>query len=150
MATCELCGKQGQIVSALIENVQMDVCISCAKFGQVLHRKSVDTIFHKKQIQAMPKREEPQLSIIENYGEQIRKKRESLGIKQIDLARMVAERESIIQKMENNQFEPSLDLAKKLEKYLKIKLVEEIKDDLKIATAEKTEGFTLGHFVKKK
>lgn len=149
MATCELCGKQGSLVSALIEEVPMDVCAQCTKFGKVLYRPNVQAILQKKQQQFKPK-EEPQLALVEDYAERIRKKREQLGMKQIDLARMVAEKESIIQKFENAEIEPSIDVARKLERHLKIHLVEEIKDDVKIALPEKSEGFTLGHFIKRK
>jgi len=148
MPTCELCGKQGPIVHALIEAVQMEVCGQCARFGQVIQRRDVDAILRKKQERLQPKREEPQLAIVEDYAERIRKRREHLGMKQIDLARMVAEKESVIQKLENSQIEPAIDLARKLESRLGIRLIEQIKDDLKITLPEKTEGFTLGHFLK--
>lgn len=150
MATCELCGKQGNLVSALIEDVSMDVCAQCTKFGRVLHRPNVQAILQRKQQQFRPQKEEPQLAVVEDYAERIRKKREQLGIKQIDIARMVAEKESVIQKFENAEIEPSIEVARKLERHLKIHLIEQIKDDLKIALPEKSEGFTLGHFIKRK
>ncbi len=150
MPTCELCGKQGSLVHALIEAVQMEVCGQCARFGQVIQRRDIDAILRKKQERFQPKREEPQLAIVEDYAERIRHKREHLGMKQIDIAKMVAEKESVIQKLENGQIEPSIDLARKLERRLNIRLIEELKDDLKMASPEKTEGFTLGHFIKTK
>ena len=148
MATCELCGKTAPIVPALVEGVSLDICSACAKFGKILHRPKVEAILQKSPLYHKQKQDEPKFAVVENYADCIRKKREELGIKQIDLARMVAERESVIQKMENGELEPSLDLAKKLEKRLHIKLIEENKDDLKAPLHEKTEGFTLGHFIK--
>ncbi len=152
MPACELCGKQASLVPTLIETVKMDVCTACTRFGQVLQQRQVAAVLQKKQEEQQRKRhrEEPQLSIVEDYADRIRKKREQLGLKQVDLARMIAERESLIQKMETSQFEPPLDLAKKLEKYLHIRLIVEIKEDAVMPGQEKSEGFTLGHFMKAK
>jgi putative transcription factor len=149
MPACELCGKTGATVRAMVEKVQMEVCHACSRFGRVLERRDVDALLHRKRLQAQPKREEPQIAVVPDYAERIRKRREQLGIKQIDLARMVAEKESMVQKMEAGQFEPNIELARKLERKLGISLVQEEKGDVKLPMHEKAEGFTLGHFLKK-
>ena len=54
----------------------------------------------------------------------IRNKRDELGLKQEDFAKMLNEKESIIHKLETGEFKPSLKLAKKLEKKFGLKLIE--------------------------
>ena len=149
MTACELCGKQGPLAHAMVEKVQMEVCHACSRFGRVLERRDVDALLHRKKMQTQPKREEPQFAIVPDYAERIRKRREQLNIKQIDLARMVAEKESLVQKMEAGQFEPPLELAKKLERKLGITLVQQEKGDVRLPMHEEAEGFTLGHFLKR-
>ena len=54
-----------------------------------------------------------------------------MGLKQEELARKINEKESLIHKLENELVEPSLKLAEKLEKFLKIKLIEIYSDENK-------------------
>ena len=61
-------------------------------------------------------------------------------------------KESIIHKIETGSFEPSLKMARKLEKVLKVKLIEEKEEEVEIKpkSNEKpsSEGMTLGDFIK--
>jgi len=65
---------------------------------------------------------EEDYELIENFGEKVKKAREKIGWKQEDLAREIKEKESIIRKIETMEITPSLDIIKKLEKVLNIKL----------------------------
>ena len=85
--------------------------------------------------------------ITPDYSELIKKKREKLGLKQEELAKKIAEKESIIHKIESGQFEPSVELARKLEKFLNIKLIEQ-HEEVKVSLGKKGEGAaTLGDVV---
>ena len=86
--------------------------------------------------------------LAENYPELIKKKRESLNLSQKDFAIKINEKESIIHKIETGAFEPSLALAKKLEKMLNIKLIEEHEEKHEKFKRNKIEGFNLGDFIK--
>ena len=142
-----MCGKiEEPLVRAIIEGVELAVCSKCSKFGKALGpiRRIV-----KKEVQrhVEPKEEKIQL-IAENYSELIKKKRESMGLSQKDFAIKLSEKESTIHHMENHTLEPNLALAKKLEKFLGIKLIEENKEEFDAPKQKKDMGFTLGDFIK--
>jgi len=143
-----MCGKDTDLSTVLVEGVEMEACQACARFGKAIKKPQPDKFvpgFRKKHL---PRQQQPEQGIVSGYGALIRNKREKMGIKQVDLARMLSEKESIIQKIENNQFEPSIALAKKLEKYLKITLIEEITDMPKVELATKSSGVTIGDMIK--
>ena len=73
-----------------------------------------------------------------------------IGLSQKDFASRINEKESMIHKIETGAFEPPLDLAKKLEKILGIKLVEEHLEKHEKFKRSKEGGFTLGDFIKVK
>jgi putative transcription factor len=151
-SSCEMCGGKGAGITVIIEGVSMKVCKNCCSFGKVAprqHRERVEKTFTKRKPRYKSPEEETQERVIASYGSRIQKKRNQLGLKQEELARKVAEKESIIQKMENGNFRPSLAMAKKLERILGIKLIESGVVEKTIHSAGKSEGMTLAHFLKK-
>ena len=149
---CDLCGKTIEsLAKAIIEMVTLDVCNDCAKFGKVIAQpKRLSPKEQHMQIQKREKREEKTELIAEDYPEIIKKKRESMGLTQKDFAIKINEKEAIISKLETGSFAPPLPLARKLEKFLGIKLVEEYREAPLESARKKTEGFTLGDFIKVK
>ena len=152
---CDLCGKvDEQLNRALIEGVELTVCSACSKFGKILapvkrySSKEQHKMMQRAQPQA-PKEEKIDL-IVENYSELIRKKRESMNLSQKDFASKLNEKESTIHKIETGTFEPSLAFAKKLEKFLGIKLVEEHQEKHEKFKRGREQGYTLGDFIKLK
>ena len=83
-----------------------------------------------------------------DYAEKIKKKREKLGIEQKDFAKQVRERDSLISKIETGTIEPNIKLARKLERHLKIKLVEEYQEKPKLLAKSEGEGVTIGDMIK--
>ena len=141
---CDLCGKiEDNLKKALIERVELNVCSGCSKFGKVLGTVRKDIT--KKPIKKIEEKIE---LLIENYPELIKRKRESLGLTQKDFANSINEKETTIQKIETGVFQPSLQLAKKLEKVLGIKLIEEYIEKGEVFKRKSKEGFTLGDFIK--
>ena len=63
------------------------------------------------------------LELIEDYNEVVRKARMSLGLTQDELAKQVGEKVTIIKKVEAGELKPSISLARKLEKLLKVVLL---------------------------
>ncbi len=142
MPSCNLCGKETELVTAIIEGTELKVCNNCARHGKVLRKPQEFTkrvFIQKKEIE---------YNIVENYAELIRKKREKLQLTQEDFSKKLNERLSIMQKIENSQMKPPIGLAKKLEKELDIKLLEEVKESSAETTKEKKEAFTIGDFIK--
>ena len=149
---CDLCGKlEENLVKALIEGVELEVCQACGRFGKIISpvkRPSPKEQHMQFLKRAEPKHEEKFQLLVENYPELIRKKRESTGISQKDFALKINEKESIVHKIETGSFEPQLSLAKKLERILGIKLIEEHEEKHEQMRVKKEEGFTLGDFIK--
>jgi putative transcription factor len=158
MPACDMCGKtQETLLKAKIEGTQLDVCSSCARFGEVIEKPRIRTKHFSGKTQEKaprPKRKEVLNIITADYAEKIRKAREKMGLTQEEFSKRLNERWSIMQKVEAGQFKPSIEMARKLEKALKIILVEAYDDakEVPIAAAQKTkgQGFTLGDFIKKR
>lgn len=150
---CDLCGKADErLFRTLIEGVELNVCSGCSKFGKVIapvHRPSPKEQ-HMKFVQQnnVQEKEEKIELLVENYADLIKKKRESMGLGQKDFAMKINEKESTIHKIETGIFHPSTSLAKKLEKFLGIKLIEEHQETNEKFKKSKGEGFTLGDFIK--
>jgi len=67
--------------------------------------------------------------LVSNYNTLIRQARENMGLTQADLAKLIGEKESIVRRLESGRMAPTLELAKKLEKVLKIKLYEVVRQE---------------------
>ena len=77
------------------------------------------------------------------YPKLVKSKREELGLSQNELSIKLNEKESVISKIENGSLKPSLDLAKKLGKFLGLDLVVSEKaviSDLKHSDSRLTVG----------
>lgn len=144
---CDLCGKVDERLNrTLIEGVELNVCSACSKFGKVL--APVKKFAPKSYARKVPIEEEEKIELlVEGYADIIKKKRELMGLTQTDFAKKINEKESIIHKIETGVFEPSLALAKKLEKALGVKLIEEREEKHEAFKKRKIEGFTLGDFI---
>ncbi len=141
--TCELCGKPGDTKRALVEGVEMLLCSNCAGYGKAIKVPPAALMKVRKPVQ----RVEPELSVVSNYSVLIRQARESKGMTQKEFAQQMAEKESVIQHLENGKLEPPLKLARKLEQRLSISLIEEVKAGT-VPEATKSEGFTFGDLIK--
>lgn len=132
MTTCELCGKESYLKRVRVEGTTMNVCPDCAGFGTVLEQPSLVRQPKRKTARRIPELEEPTEGMVSNYGERVRKAREKRSLTQKRLAELIAEKESVIHKVESGHLEPDIKLAKKLEQFLKVKLMEEIKQDRRL------------------
>ena len=155
MPTCDMCGKESDLMKAKIEGTVLDVCGQCRRFGEIIERptRPVERPVVPKPRYAPVRRRELIQMVTEDYANKIRQSREKTGLNQEQFAGRLNEKESVIQKMEAGQFTPSINLARKLERLLKIRLIEEYSEDGEIPIqTEKTkdESFTLGDFVKDK
>ena len=146
-----MCGSESRLYKTLIEGTELNVCKECASFGKILAPVKIEVSEKKKakiiKIQQGPENEVMQV-IIKNYGEKIRKAREALGLKQEDFAKKISEKESLIHKIETNNFEPNIDLARKLERFLKIRLIEQYEETYDKSPKAKGDSFTIGDFIK--
>jgi putative transcription factor len=128
---CDLCGKTGTLYKTEIEGSRVNACESCAKYGKVLHEIKTEQTRKqfrdsKERVQSVAKTPEVIQLIVKNYGQKIKNARESRNLKQEDFAKLINEKESLLHHLESGKMEPNLELAKKLEKALGIKLIEEM------------------------
>lgn len=146
---CDLCGKtDDRLFRALIEDVELNVCNDCSKFGKVIGSIKKQIAKEAKPKISQPADEKIEL-LVENYAEIIRKKRESMKLSQEDFAKKINEKESIVHKIETGHYQPSVSMARKLEKILGIKLIENYVEEKPALSRKKNEeGFTIGDFIK--
>ncbi len=148
---CELCGKHDRLIDILVEGSVLATCKNCIKFGTIIKIPALSEMPRK--IKKEIKVEEEKELITSEYPEIVKKARERLNLKQEDLAKMISERESIIKQIESGHMKPPFSLAKKLEQYLKIGLIEsnEPKEELKQAKIDfSNSALTIGDLLKLK
>jgi len=83
---------------------------------------------------------------VEDLGNVVRKAREAKFLTREQLAEMVGEKVSTIRRIENDELKPSFELARKLEKVLKVKLLVEATDEVfeRVVTRAQRRGLTIG------
>ena len=157
---CEMCNNKESCCKALVEGAEIALCRNCRKFGKVIKEITVELPAKKaKKLgiaapASLPNKEKVVIeSIVADFGAKIKKAREKFGLTQQEFALKISEKESIVHKLETELMEPDIDLARKLEKILQIKLVEQIEegDEEGVLPGKKagSEGFTLGDYLKK-
>jgi putative transcription factor len=152
---CDLCGTETSKTTRVeVEHVEMSVCSGCSKYGKRLppkpKPKPVMSDDQKKKVfeKVVHQRELVQV-LVEDYAKIIKDAREKIGFKQVELAKKLNERESVIQGIEQGRLEPSMEFARKLEKMLEIKLIQEhVEEHKQKFKASGSSKFTLGDFIK--
>lgn len=143
---CDLCGKEAEMYNAVVEGSDMSVCSSCAKYGKVTGRVKA-AVKEKKQDKPAEQGKELIETVVSNLGELLKRKREELGLSHKDFASKIAEKDSVLHKLETGNITPTLEKARWLEKILGLRLVEELKDE-QVAQQKDSSVMTLGDFVK--
>lgn len=155
---CEMCSSDDAVYRIELEGSVLNVCEKCASFGRIISKiKKEEPIASKKKSEEDAKaalKKEKKITetvqlIVNNYSDLIRKAREKLGLKQEDFAKKINEKESVIHKLETGDIKPDIELARKLERFLKIKLVEEVEIEPSLTTEKrnKSEGLTIGDLI---
>lgn len=144
-----MCGAKTKLFRTVIEGTEMNVCRDCSKFGKVIGElKEKET--PKKSERA--KRDAPDVEIlhviVEDYAQKIKNAREKLGLKQKEFAKKLNEKVSLIHKIETGSFEPNISLARKLEKFLNIDLLEQYEEAHKKGVQSKSDELTIGDFIR--
>ncbi len=146
MGNCEICGKRfDNLEKAIVEGVLINVCHDCSKFGKVITIKK--PLIEPERIISVQRKEETE-DIVDNYAELIKQAREKKGLKQEELAMNIAEKESIIHKIETGSLKPSFKLARKLEQFLGIKLIELQEEKKDLSLNLKDNGLTIGDLLR--
>jgi putative transcription factor len=155
MPSCELCGKKPSVYNCEIEGTMMRVCEDCSRFGGIRGKSNVRIVVAESK---KPVSNEPEYVFIQGYGLIVKNAREKTGMKQEDFARKINEHKSLIHQVESEHIKPNILLARKIERALHIKIVDEVKSEKydagegekslnstgRIAPKPKSEGLTLG------
>ncbi|MFW6378729.1 MAG: multiprotein bridging factor aMBF1 [Nanoarchaeota archaeon] len=156
MADCDMCGKKDvSTVTALVEGVEMSVCSSCARYGE----RKVD---HSKRFSANVTRDRKRRQhkvdpddnkrIIPEFAKVIKDARESKGLTQEQLADRINEKESLLHKFESGSMTPNFKVARKLERFFSLSLIEDVDDVSDIETPNTSDGpsqgLTMGDIMK--
>lgn len=148
---CEMCGAKTKLFKTKIEGTEMNVCRSCSRYGEILAEVREPKPVKKSSVSTSQSIERGQIiqGIVKDYPSKIKTAREKLNLTHKEFARKINEKESVIHKLETGAFEPNFPLARKLEKFLKIKLVERFEEEnTQIQQKTKSDTFTLGDFIK--
>ena len=148
---CDMCGSVGTLYKTIIESAELSVCHDCSKFGKVIGivKEEISEKIRKKAIDQEQEKEVLEV-VAEDFADRIKNRREQLGLTQKDFAKKLNEKESIIHKIETGNFVPSLSLARKLERFLHIKLIEEHEEKHEKAAKAEMGSFTIGDLIKAK
>ncbi len=148
---CEMCGKETELYTATIEGINLKVCKRCAGHGKIIAKTRPKAVPRRIKKTAKPEQVEIELveAVLEDFAERIRDARTKTGMTQKDFAKKINEKESLLHKMETGGFKPSLPLAKKLEKMLRINLIEQREEEKVVMSKGKKGGaLTIGDLLK--
>ena len=136
---------------AEIEGTELKVCDGCKGFGKSLGEvKQVEERIKRVMVSGQkPIIEEVEEAVVSDFAEQIRNAREKKDLKQGEFARKLNERESLLQKWEAGSLKPSVKVARKLERLLRLRFVEKVKKGGKVDLKGGRSGeVTLGDLIK--
>ncbi|MFZ8856099.1 MAG: helix-turn-helix domain-containing protein [Candidatus Nanopusillus sp.] len=118
MKTCELCGKStDKLYKVYIEGTILNVCKDCLKYGKSVNENENIIKENKLKIKEIVGE-----VIDENYNKILIKYREEHKLNQEDMAKLLGIKESLYKSIENKKIIPDINLAKKIEKTLGIKI----------------------------
>jgi len=162
---CEVCGQPifGKPHRVIIERAKMVTCSRCAELGSAEWEPEPasrdwsakkgsgaarTTFFIKKRGTAKVSED---IAVAEGFGSLVRRAREKMGLSHEDLGRKVAEKVSVIKKIESEKMVPDQRVAEKLEHTLGIKLlVPLVVPKVSFPSAPTSKTVTLGEIVKLK
>jgi len=161
---CELCGKKtDKLYKAEVLGGIMYVCEDCLKYGKKIdepkkinnnknNKGNKKTDMYNNSTYTFRKKshyQETEESVIPNAVDIISKKLREENLNVNTFSRAIGEKESTISKILNKKLTLELQTAKKIEKFFKIKLTEEINVNYEDLEDNKDKEFTLGDYISK-
>jgi len=146
LMNCNMCGTEAELFTAMIEGIELKVCEKCARYGtQVAKIVQLQPAVRRRVQAVAPEVIQMPVSGISRI---VKDRREALGLRQEDLARRISEKVSIIHKIETGSFTPGIELAQKLESFLKVKLIATVGSGEEYVGVKKPSDITIGDFIK--
>ncbi len=122
---CEVCGNPGASIPINLDGNRLIACKDCASLGV-----KAEEPLPKAQIVSLAKKLGPRHDTFEDFqfvpgfGQKIKAARQKKNLTVEELALALAEKESFLHKLEAEKGIPNMALAKKIEKFLGIKILE--------------------------
>lgn len=146
---CDICGKEAKLYKTKIEGSELEVCSSCGSINAKGQKKQGIVHHYKKKRKYYAPELESTQRVVQGYAEIIKGKREKLGLKQEDFAKKISERVSLIHKFETGSARPSIEVAKKIGKFLGVKLTEDAPEqNAQVTGGKKSDAVTIGDMIK--
>ncbi|MEM3865877.1 MAG: multiprotein bridging factor aMBF1 [Candidatus Bathyarchaeia archaeon] len=155
---CEICGKEilGKPYNKVVEGVKMVLCEKCASYGEAYFQPvtltklstPVKVVTKPKTSKSIINKEYLELEVVPDYFMKIKSTREKIGLTQEEFAKKLNEKLSVIQKIEVGKIIPDINLAKKIESLLKIKLLTPTQEEKIISKTVEKPTLTLGNLAK--
>ena len=126
---CEICGKEVISLHAIeIDKSILEVCTECSKYGKpTVISTPIDIAARLKNKIKIEKdifdEIEKENEILLDYGKIIMNARVKLGLTPKQLSEKINEKKSLIIKLESEKIIPTIELAKKIEKVLNVKIL---------------------------
>jgi len=161
---CDICGREivGQPFRVMVEGAKMLVCRHCQKLGEPYKEAPVPprSVTAARLVPLPPgvlprkapelPREMGEFDLAEDIAERVRKYRAKLGISQDELAKLVKEKLSVIQKIETGKMTPDTKLCRELEHVLRVKLLVPHAEAEALPKTKAPASVTLGDIVRVK
>lgn len=131
MSYCELCGRQAaEKKKIIVDGTVFNVCIACSKHGKpyVPAQVSSSSSAKKKKPVAKIQQQKKIITMVDetmidpDFARLIREARMKIGLTHEQLGMKMSEKAQILKKFETGALKPDELFAKKLERYLGIKL----------------------------
>ena len=131
---CELCGREiiGRAYLGVVDRATLILCEKCSRRAAKIYGPLGGGSARRK-VAPTPKRPRrsrlPEMDVVEDYAERVRGARERIGLTRATLAAMLGVKVSVVRRIEEGTLIPPLDLARKLEKTLRIRLLEPVGEE---------------------
>ena len=152
---CELCGRDCECRPAVVDGVRMMLCPGCMRYGESVKVAVEKPVADQKSILSRIKRpkvkdvyKDMDKELVSGWNELIKNARKKKGLSREELGFKIGERTVTIAKIENGDLRPSDKMVTKLEKELGITLIEEVRSVSTVSTGSRSDGLTLGDFIK--
>lgn len=148
MTSCELCGTEVNSLTLVnIAGSTMKVCNKCKSSGKEVYSTSKAHTFRRR-VKSNDIQE-----VVNNYVSEIQRGMNKRGVDVHQLARVINIKESSLNNYLKGKIKPAIGDARKIEKFLEIKLVEDVSSDTNtddyMSEDESTQGTSLGDLIKK-
>jgi len=141
--SCDICGRPDARAVILIEGAKMVACGGCMRNAKILYR--LDEPGEEGGVRMKPVARGPleeSMEIVEDCARRVKNARDKAGLKLAVIAEKINEKESYLDAIENGRMAPTLEVARKLEHELGIKLTEKAAQEVSMEAPKQSGRFS--------